>query len=86
MRKTTVRTVLNPLFRIAEIAAALLPQDIERAEAKETVEFLSVHSRMTGKIFTGCVLEKLMAHTFSSAPWGNKCIHRAEKPSAMAER
>ena len=52
MRIETGRTVFDSVFIPDEIAAAPVPQCIERAVAEETIEIISVCSLMTGKVFT----------------------------------
>ena len=48
----TFRAVLDPLVGIAEAAAAVPPQRIERAVAEQTVKVVRVRRLVAGKIFT----------------------------------
>ena len=50
MRPAAVDTVLNALFGVYEIAAALRPQQIQRTVTEEAVELVLRHTVMAGKI------------------------------------
>ena len=75
MRKDASGTVLDSAFRITKPAATTLPQRIQRAIAKQTIEFFGIYTLMTGKILTFPVLKKLMMqifflHSLSHLPQG----------------
>jgi len=58
-----IGAVLDAAFRIAEIAAALVPQSIQGAVAKQATESFWIRTGMAGKILTFPVLEKvIMGH------------------------
>ena len=57
VRELTVCAVLDAGLGVAEIAAALPSQRIERTVAEQTVEVLLVRARMAGEILTFPVLK-----------------------------
>ena len=59
--------VLDSLFVIGKAAAAVIPQGIQGAIAKQAAELLRVRPGMAGKILTFLVLKKIiMAHIATS--------------------
>ena len=52
--------ILDALFCVAEIAAAFVPQGIQRTIAEQTAEGLRVRTGMAGKILALLVLEKVI--------------------------
>ena len=64
-----VGAVLDPLFGIAEIPPAALPERIKRTVAEQTVEPFRIRPRMAGKKFTFPVAEKpVMIHKLPLFP------------------
>ena len=57
-----VGTVLDSVLCISEIAAAMIPQRIQRTIAEKTAESLRICIGMAGKIFTVPVLEEIIGH------------------------
>ena len=57
-----VGAILDPIRRICEAAATVLPQRIQWAVTKQTAEFLRVRSRVAGKVLTIPVLNKIAGH------------------------
>ena len=60
MRNRTVRTVLDALFRITEIASAPFTECIKRAVTKQTIKMFRIDTLVTGKEFAFPVAEKLI--------------------------
>ena len=53
-------TVLDALFRIAEIAAAAIPQGIQGAVAENAAKGLGICTLVTGEVFTFPMLKKII--------------------------
>ena len=53
-------TILDPAFRISEIATTLIPQGIQGTVTKQTAEGLGVGTFMAGKILTLFMLKKII--------------------------
>ena len=51
MREETVCAVLDPLFRVAKVAAAGASQGIERTVAEQAVEIVRIPGLVTGEVF-----------------------------------
>ena len=57
--------ILDAVLRICKAAAALIPQGIQGAEAKQAIEILRVCAFMARKIFAFPILEKFIVfHNF----------------------
>jgi hypothetical protein len=56
----TAGTILDPAFRISEIATTLIPQGIQGTVTKQTAEGLRVGTFMAGKILTLFMLKKIV--------------------------
>ena len=52
--------ILDPLFCIGKITAALVPQSIEWAIAKQAAEAFCIAALMAGEIFTCAVLKEIV--------------------------
>ena len=57
VRELAVRAVLDALFRVAKIPAALPPEGVERTVAEQAVEILRICAFMTGKKFAVLMTE-----------------------------
>lgn len=64
MRKLTIRTVFQPLFRITEISSTFVPQCIQRAVTEQTVKIIRISAFMAGKIFTLLMAKKRILFVF----------------------
>lgn len=56
-----VRAVLNTVFRIGKVAAAVLPQGIQGTVTEQAAKICRILSLMAGKVFTIPVLEEIIA-------------------------
>ena len=56
-----VRAVLNAVFRISKVAAAVLPQGIQGTVTEQTAKICRILSLMAWKVFTIPVLEEIIA-------------------------
>ena len=58
VRNHATGAVLDAAFGVAEIAAAVLSERVERTVAEQAVEPFGKFRLMAGKILAGCILEK----------------------------
>ena len=58
VRNHAAGAVLDAAFGVAEIAAAVLSERVERTVAEQAVEPFGKFRLMAGEILTGCILEK----------------------------
>ena len=52
--------ILDTLFGISKVAAALIPQRIEGAITEEAAEVFLISTPMAGKVFAGAILEEIV--------------------------
>ena len=76
MRKDAIRAVFKAALRIDEVAAATIPQRIERTIAEQTVEIFRLVRLVTGEKFALFMLEKcifliseIVIHDFPPLPY-----------------
>ena len=63
VRNKAIGAILNAVFRVMEIAAATIPQGIQRTIAEKTAKGIRISALVTREIFTFLVLEKVvMSH------------------------
>lgn len=60
MRTQAVGAILKPVGGIGDITPALVTKGVQGAIAEDTAKGLGISARVTGKIFTGCMLEKVI--------------------------
>ena len=60
MRNEASGAILDPLFGVSEITAALITQGIEGAIAEQATEIFRIYAFVAGKIFAGCILEEIV--------------------------
>lgn len=56
-----VGAVLNTVFRISKVTAAVLPQGIQGTVTEQAAKICRILSLMAGKVFTIPVLEEIIA-------------------------
>jgi urea transporter len=61
-----IRAILNAIFGIGAVAAAILAQGIQRTIAEQAVKILGFSGLMTGKILTFLILKKFIMFHIST--------------------
>ena len=62
MGLSALRTILNALWGVGKVAAALVAQGVEGAVAEDAGEGLRVCAGVAGEVFAVKVLEKIVGH------------------------
>ena len=61
VRTKTTGAILDTVFCIVETAATAVAKGIERTKAEQAAEAFGIRMLVTGKVFTGLVLKKVMS-------------------------
>lgn len=75
MRHSTLAAILDPVFKIHRVAAAIL-HAIHRTVAEQTVEVIGIVGLMTRKILAGAILYKPAETAFGQTFLPLRALHR----------